>query len=69
MSTSANHHAFMQALMARRVMTETDARELYRELCRVDNGVCVSGWLELRAHGHFSVLGLRVTQLSTSPAH
>ena len=54
--------------MARRVMTESDARELYRGLCRVDNGVCVSGWLELRAHGHFSVLGLRVTLLSTSPA-
>jgi hypothetical protein len=30
----------MQALMARRVMAETDARELYRELCRVDNGAC-----------------------------
>jgi hypothetical protein len=26
--------------MARRVMAETDARELYRELCRVDNGAC-----------------------------
>jgi hypothetical protein len=35
---TTNHHAFMQALMARRVMTEADAREMYRNLVRTPDG-------------------------------
>lgn len=45
--------------MARRVMTETDARELYRELCRVDNGACGVGLVEAMRRRASRVLGLR----------
>lgn len=47
---TAYRHCFLQAMMARQYLKESDAKELYRQITGAANGGC-SGWVGLHARG------------------